>query len=228
MEVRIESLLEGARRAEGTVIIVDVFRAFTTAPVAFTRGVSKIVFVADPDEALELRTRGIVDICVGEVSGIPPEGYDFGNSPFELSRASLSGKRMAQSTRAGAVGVNAAEQADSVFGASLVNARATVDLILASRPDLVTVVAMGLAGKERTDEDEQCALYLRNLLLGRKPDVEAVKRLVRIGRENDKFMDPAQPHFHPEDIEFALRVNSITEPIRITREDGLLVAKPIA
>ena len=38
MEIRIESLLEGARRAQGTVVIVDVFRAFTTAAVAFSRG----------------------------------------------------------------------------------------------------------------------------------------------------------------------------------------------
>ena len=38
MEIRIDSLVEGARRAEGTVVIIDVFRAFTTAAVAFSRG----------------------------------------------------------------------------------------------------------------------------------------------------------------------------------------------
>ena len=53
MEIRIESLLEGAQRAKGTVIIVDVFRAFTTGSVAFSRGVEKIVLVAEVEEALE-------------------------------------------------------------------------------------------------------------------------------------------------------------------------------
>ena len=227
MEVRIESLLEGARRAEGTVLIVDVYRAFTTASVALSRGAAKIVFVADPDEALVLREQGVVNVCVGEVGGIPPAGYDFGNSPYEMSKAEIKGKSIAQSTRAGTVGVAAAERADLVYGTSLVNARATVEEVLASTPQLVTVVAMGLAGKVRTDEDEQCALYVRNLLLGREPDRDAVKRLVRIGEENDKFMDPGQPHFHPEDVTFALKVNSIDEPVRIKKEDGLLVARSI-
>jgi hypothetical protein len=34
MEISIHSLLEGATRATGTVAIIDVFRAFTTAAVA--------------------------------------------------------------------------------------------------------------------------------------------------------------------------------------------------
>ena len=70
MEIRIHSLLEGAQAAEGTVIIVDVFRAFTTAAVALQRGVSKIIFVADPDDALALREAGKADFCVGEVGGM--------------------------------------------------------------------------------------------------------------------------------------------------------------
>jgi 2-phosphosulfolactate phosphatase len=53
---RIESLLEGAKRAQGTVVIVDVFRAFTTAAVAFSRGAAKIVLVAEIDEALAITT----------------------------------------------------------------------------------------------------------------------------------------------------------------------------
>ena len=38
MEIRIASLVEGARNAEGTVIVLDIFRAFTTAPIAIKRG----------------------------------------------------------------------------------------------------------------------------------------------------------------------------------------------
>ena len=46
MRVQIESLIEGARRAEGVAVIIDVFRAFTTAAVAFSRGARQIVLVA--------------------------------------------------------------------------------------------------------------------------------------------------------------------------------------
>ena len=55
MEVRLTSLLEGAQQAEGTVVIIDVYRAFTTAAVAFLKGAEKIILVAEVEEALALR-----------------------------------------------------------------------------------------------------------------------------------------------------------------------------
>lgn len=226
MEIRIESLLEGARRARGTVVIVDVFRAFTTAAVAFSRGAAKIVMVAEPDEALALKARGRGDLCVGEVNGIRPAEFDFGNSPFEMAGADIEGKVIIQSTRAGTTGVAAATEASAVYAASFVVARATACAILQDSPPLVTIVAMGWNADLRTDEDELCALYLRNLLEGREPSTDALQQLVRASGQVGKFYDPAQPHFHPEDCDMALDVNRYDFAIRVAREDGLLVARP--
>lgn len=226
MEIRIDSLLEGARRARGTVVIVDVFRAFTTAAVAFSRGAARIIMVAEPDEALALKTRGLGDLCVGEVNGIQPEDFDFGNSPFEMAGADLEGKIVIQSTRAGTTGVAAATEASAVYTASFVVARATARAILRDNPSLVTIVAMGWNTDLRTDEDELCALYLRNLLEGREPSSDALQQLVRISGQVGKFYDPAQPHFHPEDCDMALDVNRYDFAIRVAHENGLLVARP--
>ena len=44
MEIHLKSLLQGARESTGTVVIIDVYRAFTTAAVAFQRGAEKIIF----------------------------------------------------------------------------------------------------------------------------------------------------------------------------------------
>ena len=228
MEIRIGSLLRGAQEAEGTTIIIDVFRAFTTAAVAFSRGVEKIILVAEVEEALELRSRGLGDLCMGEVAGIRPEGFDFGNSPFELSQAEVSGKTLIQSTRAGTVGVSAAQKAGQIYGGSLVIAEATVKAILRDSPDLVSIVAMGSEGKIRTDEDEQCALYLRNLLQGRKPDHDAVRSLILAGEESQKYGDPARPHFHAKDKELALQIDTIPFAVKVSRENGLMVARPEA
>ena len=225
MEIRIESLIDGARRARGTVVIVDVFRAFTTAAVALARGADRIVMVAGIDEALRLRDRGVGEITVGEVNGIRPEGFDFGNSPYEMTQASLEGKVVIQSTRAGTTGVAAATQAEAVYGASFVVADATARAIRKDDPSYVTIVAMGWNAQVRTDEDEQCALYLRNLLQGRRPDPQAVRQLVLESGEVAKFRDPNQPHFHPEDLEIALEVNKYDFAVRICREDELLVAR---
>ena len=231
MEIRIYSLLEGAQQAKGTVLIVDVFRAFTTASVAFQQGVSKIVFFADPDDALALRAAGKADFCAGEVGGIPPEGYDFGNSPHELATAEQNGKEirgkvMAHSTRAGTVGVNAAVHADRIYGCSLANAQATVQAIKEEGPALVSIVAMGLAGKERADEDEMCAIYLRNLLEGRKTDHDAVRKVILSGHEVLKYSSDEHPHLYMEDLAHALNIDGINQVVRIEEEEGLLIARP--
>lgn len=228
MEIRICSLLPGARAAEGTAIIIDVFRAFTTAAVAFSRGAEKIILVAEIQEALELRERGAGDLCIGEVDGVRPEGFDLGNSPYEMSAADVEGRVLIQSTRAGTVGMAAATRAREVYAGSFAIARATVQAITRRHPPLVTIVAMGAEGNVRSDEDEQCALYLRNLFLGRTPDNYAVRELVMAGQEAQKYGDPITPHFRSGDAEIALRIDSFDFAIRVTREDGLLVARPEA
>ena len=225
MEIVVDSLLEGARRARGSVVIVDVFRAFTTAAVALARGAAKIIMVAQPPEALQLRDQGLGDLCVGEVDGIRPAGFDFGNSPHEMAQATVAGKTIIQSTRAGTVGVTAAIAADTVYAASLVVAKATARAIINDNPPRVTIVAMGHQARVRTDEDELCALYLRNLLQGRDPDPSALRQLIEAGDQVRKFHDPAQPHFHPEDVAWALDANHFDFAIRIAREDNVLVAR---
>lgn len=226
MDIRLASLLRGAQEATGTTIIIDVFRAFTTAAVAFARGAEQIILVAEVEEALALRDRGYGQLCMGEVHGVRPVGFDLGNSPYEVSQAALQGKTLIQSTRAGTVGASAATGASALYLGSFVTAAATVQTIRAEAPPRVTIVAMGYAAAEKADEDEQCALYLRNLLQGRQPDPEAVRSLVLIGAEAQKYSDPTRPHFDPRDRAMALEFDRYPFAIRVQRERGLLIARP--
>lgn len=225
MEIRLGSLVRDAREAQGTVIIIDVFRAFTTAAIAFENGAKKITLVAEPEEALELHRRGVGDFLMGEVAGARPEGFDFGNSPHEISQVDLTGKTLVQSTRAGTVGVAAAVDAAEIYLGSFVVAQATVDAIKNGRPELVSIIAMGDQGVNRSDEDEHCGIYLRNLLEERKLDFDALKALVLKGGATQKFFDPQQPQFHPEDVTLALEADRYPFAMKISREDGLLVAR---
>ena len=225
MEIRMGSLVRDAREAAGTTIIIDVFRAFTTAAIAFARGATQITLVAEMDEALELYRRGVGDLLMGEVGGKRPDGFDFGNSPHEISQADVAGKRLVQSTRAGTVGVAEAVNADTIYLGSFVVAQATVDAIRRQRPELVSIIAMGDQGRVRSDEDEHCGIYLRNLLEGRRPDFDAVKSLIMSGGATQKFFDSGQPQFHPEDVTLALEADRYPFAMSITREDGLLVAR---
>jgi 2-phosphosulfolactate phosphatase len=131
MEMSIYSLLEGAERATGTVAVIDVFRAFTTAAVALANGASSLVMVRTVEEALALRDSGIGQFCMGEVRGRAPDGFDFGNSPFEISGVDFGGKTIIQRTSAGTQGIVAAgNRAVRLYAASLVTAEATVRALL--------------------------------------------------------------------------------------------------
>ncbi len=226
MEIRMGSLVRDAREAAGTAIIIDVFRAFTTAAIAFDRGATQITLVAEAKDALKLHRRGVGDLLMGEVDGRRPEGFDFGNSPFEISQADVAGKSLVQSTRAGTVGVAAAaDKADTIFLGSFVVAQATTDAIRRRGPDVVSIIAMGDQGRVRSDEDEQCGIYLRNIMEERRPDFDSVRSLIMTGGATQKFFDPEQPQFHPQDVDLALELDRYPFAMQITREDGLLVAR---
>jgi 2-phosphosulfolactate phosphatase len=224
-EISIYSLLEGAERATGSVAIIDVFRAFTTAAVALANGASSIVMVRTVEEALALREAGIGQICMGEVRGRAPDGFDFGNSPFEVSRVDFHGKTIIQRTSAGTQSIVAARQAHRLYAASLVTADATVRAILSGSPDQVSLVAMGDNGLKRTDEDELCAIHLRNRLEGRPGDADAIRRLILAGGEVGRFHDPARPYLHPEDVDIALDIDRYNFAVRVDFEDGRPVAR---
>ena len=226
MDITVSSLIEGARSASGITVIIDVFRCFTTEAVAFEKGAKKIILVAEIEEAFDLKADGVGDILMGEVGGKKPEGFDYGNSPFELLGADLKGKTIIQSTRAGTVGVTNASGADLIYGGSLAVASATVRALKAHNPSKVTLVAMGSEGIIRADEDEQCALYLRNLLQGRVPDIEAVKSLIMAGEESQKYDDPETPQWPMEDREMALNIDSHDFALRISMEDGFFISQP--
>jgi 2-phosphosulfolactate phosphatase len=226
LDIRIESLLEGARRAAGAVAVIDVFRAFTTAAVAFARGARQIVMVATVEEALALRERGLGQVCMGEVGGRAPPGFDFGNSPFEVAQAELAGKTIIQRTGAGTQGIVAATQAERLYAASLVTAKATARSLLTALADRITLVAMGNNARVRTDEDELCALHLRNLLEGRTGDAEALRGVILAGGEIAHYHDPARSYLHSGDLDIALDVDRYDFAIRVILEHGLPVARP--
>jgi 2-phosphosulfolactate phosphatase len=225
MEIRIESLLAGAERAAGTAVLIDVFRAFTTAAVVLARGAVKIIVVRSVEEALTLRRAGMGDLCMGEVGGRAPAGFDLGNSPFEVSQANVEGATIIQRASAGTQGMVAARQAENLYAGSLVTAMATARAVLRHSPERVTLVAMGKEGASRTDEDELCAIHLRNILEGRPGNPSGIRDVILAGPQIADFHDPEKSHRHPCDLEIALDIDRYDFAVRVTHEDGRLVAR---
>ena len=224
MKVEINSFVDAARSATGTAVIIDVFRAFTTAAVVLANGAEKVIMVATVEEAEALRAAGAGSVLMGEVRGRRPPGFDIGNSPFEATTADVRGQTIIQRTGAGTQGVVAAQGADRLFACALVTAAATCRAIASLRPDQVSIVAMGEGGR-RTDEDELCASHLRNLLQGRAGNPNAVRDLILAGDRVQEFHDPAKTHFHPNDLDIALDVDRFDFAIEVKIEDGRPVGR---
>ena len=163
---------------------------------------------------------------MGEVHRRAPPGFDFGNSPFEISGVDFGGKTILQRTSAGTQRiVEAATKAERLYAASLVTAEATVRALLSASPDQISLVAMGGNGLKRTDEDELCAIHLRNRLEGRPGNADAVRRLILAGGEVRRFQDPARPYLHPEDVDIALDIDRYDFAVRVEFENGRPLAR---
>jgi 2-phosphosulfolactate phosphatase len=218
-DISIGSFEGAARNAKGAVVIIDVFRAFTTAAIALANGARRIIMVDDIDKARALREENIGRYCIGERKGIAPPGFDFGNSPAELLGVRFDGDTIIQTTSNGTRGILAATRANRIYADAFVSATATVRSILTAPTESVTLVAMGEYEKFRTDEDELCALYLRGLLLGRQPDPASLGTLMRT---MSKCADSTT--LSSDDVNCCLDVDSVPFAIRVVKEEGFCVA----
>ena len=140
-------------------MIVDVFRAFTTAAFCIAAGAREIVLVNDHEQAVAMKRADPRLFLCGEIDGRPIAGFDVGNSPSAIERLDLKDRRVVQRTSSGTQGVVAATGADAIVLGSFVVAAATVRY-LRERAQEVTIVAMGQNAQEDADEDLLCARYL--------------------------------------------------------------------
>src|SRR6266545_3011112 len=182
--------LETCQTATGLVVVIDVIRAFTNAAFAFSRGAKEIYPVGTVEEALQFKAQTPNSLACGEVGGIPPEGFDFGNSPTQTNRLDLDGRMIIQRTGAGTQGIVRSVQAETLFAASLVVAKATVRSIRNLGADRVTFVITGQDGNERGDEDLACAEYLEALLRRGQPDPAPYVDRVYKSRDALFHLDP--------------------------------------
>ncbi len=215
MIVHRRSGLDGACAATGTAVIIDVFRAFTTAACCVAAGAREVVLVGDHEQALALKAADPSIFLTGEIGGRPIPGFDVGNSPSRIDGLDLSGRRVVQRTSAGTQGVVAAAGAAEIVLGSLVIAAATVRYL--RDRDEISLVAMGTHGGDDHDEDEICAAYLEQLLDGAAPPPPTISLAA-----SEEWPD----WFPRRDAELAMQVDRFAFALPVTREGGLLIARP--
>jgi 2-phosphosulfolactate phosphatase len=218
--------LETCHAATGVVVVIDVIRAFTNAAFAFSRGAREIYPVSGVDEALQFKAETPNSLASGEVGGLAPEGFDFGNSPTQTNLLDLNGKIIVQRTGAGTQGIVRSVNATTLLAASLVVASATVNYIQKLKPTDVTFVITGelFSGGE---EDFACAEYLEALLNGQQPDpAPYIKRVIE-SRDALMHLDPNLPAFPRTDLDHCSNIDAFDFVMLVTKENGSHVMRAV-
>ena len=219
--------LETCHDATGVVIVIDVIRAFTNAAFAFSRGAKEIYPVSKVEEALDFKTRILNSLACGEVGGVPPEGFDFGNSPTQTNTLDLSNRVIVQRTGAGTQGIVRSIKADTMLAASLVVAGATVKYIRTLHPEAVTFVITGQYAPEHGDEDLACAEYLESVLRSEQPDPAPYIERVYRSRDALLHLDPNLPAFPRSDLDHCTNIDAFDFAMLVSKEDGRPVLRAV-
>jgi 2-phosphosulfolactate phosphatase len=223
MRILRERLVEGAARAEGVVVVVDVIRAFTTAAFALASRPRELRLFPTVEDALAAKAREPSAFLMGEEGGAPPPGFDHGNSPALLPL--LRDRVVLQRTGAGTRCAVAATRATRLYGASLVVAAATARAVARLEPDLVTIVESG--GAE--EGDDAVADHLEGLLRGSAPPVGETLRRVRACRAAREIVERGRPHSPPQDVAVCTSIDTFDFAIAIERaERGVLARAELA
>ena len=228
MQINILHLLEGAKKAKGLTVIIDVFRAFSLECYLYDMGVKEIRQIGAVEEAFLLHEKIENSVLVGERGGKKCDGFAFGNSPSSIFAEDVLGKTILHTTSAGTQGIVNATDAEEIITGSLVNAKAIAAYIQAKQPEVVSLVCMGNAGIRPAAEDELCAEYIKCLLEGHEmTDLDQkVKALQEHGGEH--FFDKTNQEVFPEaDFWMCIRYDQFPFVIRIERDETGFVGRRI-
>lgn len=209
-----------AGSAEGTVVVIDVLRAFSFAAYAFGAGVDRIILMDDLDDARRLAAT-IPNALAGR-DGQPSEGFDLFNSPGQvLERSDLRNRPIVHRTTAGTVGAVAARHASDLFCASFVVADATVRELRAANPETVSFVCSG-----EGDEDRACAEYMTALLTTPFPNpAPFLRRVEAAGARLREAVGLGYRGVHRDDVDLCKALDRFGFAMRARVEDHHLVLR---
>ena len=160
---------------------------------------------------------------MGEVDGFQPEQFDLSNSPGALLNRDLAGRTLIQRTSAGTQGLVRAIQAETLYAASFVVARATAQMLIRSQAETISFVITGIMERRDGDEDLACAEYIRDLVVGDAPDPEPYLARVATSTVGQEFASGSLGYLMQEDFKLSVQVNYFNFAMPVRRGAGRLV-----
>jgi 2-phosphosulfolactate phosphatase len=217
--------IEGARHAEGVVVVIDVLRSFTVSAYALAGGARECLLVRTVAEAKALAARTPRSVICAEEEALPVAGIPISNSPTKITETDLDGRVLIQRSTAGTQVASSVAEPRDVFAASLVVATATVRACLLRKPQTLTLVASA-----DHPEDHACARYMEAIARERKrPDVDALLRALRASERYARAMSGTWPGFPKTDLDLSLVADRFDFAMPVTRAgDHLRLTRLVA
>ncbi len=217
MNIEILHMVEGAKKAHGIAVIIDVFRAFSVEAYIMSNGCKKLIPVGDMQIAYDYKNKDENVILIGERKGVKLPGFDYGNSPTQIHGVDFRDKVIVHTTSSGTQGIANANNADEVLTGSLVNANAIAKYIKEKNPENVSLVCMGLNNASRIEEDTLCAEYIKSLLEDNPIDLkEPIEQLK--STSGAKFFNKELNEVFPQnDFYYCTDVNKFNFVLRVVK-----------
>jgi 2-phosphosulfolactate phosphatase len=228
MEIEQLASGEGARAARGLTVLIDVFRAFSSAPLLLHLGAAPLILEGDVERCFALREQLPGARLVGSRNEDPIDGFDVTNSPWfilQRGRAFFDGRPVILRSTSGVGGAAAAldqgrDRGGEVLLASFLAAAATALHLRALQPERVTLVAMGRKATEPAPEDEACAACIAALLGGAPYDHLAAMAGILAHENAKKYFRGDNPALPREDPVVCLQLDLCDFALRAVRRDG--------
>lgn len=122
-----------------TVVIIDILRATSTICTALWHGIEKVIAVETLRECSALEQPGY--LLAAERGGQKPEGFHYGNSPFDYMDDAVAGKTLVLTTTNGTRALAAARAADKAVIGSFLNLSALTFSLSESDSDIILFCA---------------------------------------------------------------------------------------
>lgn len=138
-------------------IVIDVLRATTTLTTLIEHGAVGAIVTADLAHAFALKRLDHDALLIGEDEGLPPAGFDLGNSPSDLSRFPVAGRHAICRTSNGTAALQAVAREPVVLLGCLRNATAVSRLAARAARGAgldLTIVCSGAGGGRSVARDD--------------------------------------------------------------------------
>ena len=150
-------------------VVVDVVLSTSTLAVIMSRRPGKVILTPTVQKATKFASQqNVHPLLCGERGGLPPEGFDHGNSPREFVNADLCGKTLIFTSSNGTRAVADVALAPVVLLGSFLNSSAVVEVALDTARAKTLDIVMVCAGREEKFalDDAYCAGHLVSRLVG--------------------------------------------------------------